>query len=275
MTLLKGDDYFAAPELTVTVERRLPQEAFPEHYHDFHEIMLVESGSGVHIFNDIPYILTAGTACFVRANDHHLFENVDNLRLTNVLFRSPKAFRFIQDIDNFLPQDHHYPTQIHWQLSPPVLQQVLQCVTQLAALPGNVDMGAIAIRESLFLQLLILFYQERFQPQLRDTSENRVNQLLQWLQSHYSEEVNWTESAERFSLALRTLHRQIKHYTGMTPQRYLNRLRLLEARRRLYQSDQSITDIAYACGFSDSNHFSTQFRREFSVSPKLMRDQVG
>ena len=103
MTLLKGDDYFAAPELTVTVERRLPQSVFPEHYHDFHEIMLVESGSGVHIFNDHPYTLTAGTVCFVRASDHHLFENVENLRLTNVLFRSPKAFRFIQDVGHFLP----------------------------------------------------------------------------------------------------------------------------------------------------------------------------
>jgi len=274
MTLLKGDDYFAAPELTVTVERRLPQSVFPEHYHDFHEIMLVESGSGVHIFNDHPYTLTAGTVCFVRASDHHLFENVENLRLTNVLFRSPKAFRFIQDVGHFLPQEHHYQSQIHWQLSPHVLAQVLECIAQLEALPDSIEMEHIATRESLFLQLLILLYQDCFQPQLRDTSENKVNQLLQWLQSHYSEEVNWTEAAERFSLALRTLHRQMNHYTGLTPQRYLNRLRLLEARRRLHHSDQSITDIAYACGFSDSNHFSTQFRREFSVSPKLMRDQL-
>ena len=94
------------------------------------------------------------------------------------------------------------------------------------------------------------------------------------MNEHYDEEIDWPVLAEKFSMSLRTLHRQMKHYTGMTPQRYLNRLRLLEARRRLHHSDQSITDIAYACGFSDSNHFSTQFRREFSVSPKLMRDQM-
>jgi AraC family L-rhamnose operon regulatory protein RhaS len=143
MTLLKGDDYFAAPELTVTVERRLPQSVFPEHYHDFHEIMLVESGSGVHIFNDHPYTLTAGTVCFVRASDHHLFENVENLRLTNVLFRSPKAFRFIQDVGHFLPQEHHYQSQIHWQLSPHVLAQVLECIAQLEALPDSIEMEHI------------------------------------------------------------------------------------------------------------------------------------
>jgi len=274
MTLLMGDDYFSAPELTVTVERRTPQAAFPEHYHDFHEIMLVESGAGVHIFNDNPYTLTAGTVCFVRASDHHLFESVDNLRLTNVLFRSPQAFRFLQDVGRFLPQEHHYQQQIHWQLSPAVLHQALQCIEALERQPAGVGAEQIAARESQFLHLLILLHQDCFQPHLRDVSENKVNQLLQWLQGHYSEEVNWLEAAERFSLALRTLHRQVKQHTGMTPQRYLNRLRLLEARRRLHHSDQSITDIAYACGFSDSNHFSTQFRREFSMSPKLMRNQL-
>lgn len=274
MTLLMGDDYFSAPELTVTVERRTPQAAFPEHYHDFHEIMLVESGAGVHIFNDNPYTLTAGTVCFVRASDHHLFESVDNLRLTNVLFRSPQAFRFLQDVGRFLPQEHHYQQQIHWQLSPAVLHQALHCIELLERQPAGVGAEQIAARESQFLHLLILLHQDCFQPHLRDVSENKVNQLLQWLQGHYSEEVNWLEAAERFSLALRTLHRQVKQHTGMTPQRYLNRLRLLEARRRLHHSDQSITDIAYACGFSDSNHFSTQFRREFSMSPKLMRNQL-
>jgi len=274
MTLLIGDDYFASPELTVAVERRTPQEAFPEHYHDFHEIMLVESGSGVHIFNDAPYTLTVGTVCFVRASDHHLFESVDNLRLTNVLYRSPQAFRFLHDVGQFLPQDHHYQQQVHWQLSPSLLQQAQQCIAVLEQHANGTHAQQIAATESQFLHLLILLYQACFQPLLRDTSENKINQLLEWLHGHYSEEINWPEAADRFTLALRTLHRQMKLQTGMTPQRYLNRLRLLEARRRLHHSDQSITDIAYACGFSDSNHFSTQFRREFSMSPKLMRNQL-
>ncbi len=49
--------------------------------------------------------------------------------------------------------------------------------------------------------------------------------------------------------------------TGLTPQRYLNRLRLMKARHLLRHSEASVTDIAYRCGFSDSNHFSTLFRR--------------
>jgi AraC family L-rhamnose operon regulatory protein RhaS len=67
------------------------------------------------------------------------------------------------------------------------------------------------------------------------------------------------------------LHRQLKQQTGLTPQRYLNRVRLMKARHLLRHSDESITDIAYRCGFGDSNHFSTLFRREFSWSPRDIR----
>lgn len=65
--------------------------------------------------------------------------------------------------------------------------------------------------------------------------------------------------AAQFSLSLRTLHRQLKQQTGLTPQRYLNRVRLMKARHLLRHSDESVTDIAYRCGFGDSNHFSTLF----------------
>ncbi len=83
--------------------------------------------------------------------------------------------------------------------------------------------------------------------------------------------MNWDAVAAQFSLSLRTLHRQLKQQTGLTPQRYLNRVRLMKARHLLRHSDESVTDIAYRCGFSDSNHFSTLFRREFNWSPRDIR----
>ncbi len=74
--------------------------------------------------------------------------------------------------------------------------------------------------------------------------------------------------AAQFSLSLRTLHRQLKQQTGLTPQRYLNRVRLMKARHLLRHSDESVTDIAYRCGFGDSNHFSTLFAASFLVAAR-------
>ncbi len=51
MTILHSTDFFKAGISTVAIEPRLPQSAFPEHHHDFHEIVIVEQGSGIHVFN--------------------------------------------------------------------------------------------------------------------------------------------------------------------------------------------------------------------------------
>ncbi|MCW2479632.1 HTH-type transcriptional activator RhaS [Candidatus Symbiopectobacterium sp. NZEC135] len=275
MTLLQGDEFFVSRSVTVAVEPRAPQQAFPEHYHDFWEIVLVEQGAGVHVFNDQPFALCSGAVFFIRDNDRHLFEDVDGLFLTNVLYRSPRGFRFLSDIASFLPYGPNGEWQGQWQVNAPTMQQLKGLLERLSLLAQRDTPEDIAASESVFLQILVLLRQKCFQTQSLEGDRHGVQALLGWLQNNYCEEVNWGALSDRFALPLRTLHRQLKQNTGMTPQRYLNRLRLLEARRRLQQSDESITTIAHACGFSDSNHFSTQFRKAFSVAPKSVRQHTG
>jgi len=271
MTLLCGEDFFNTKDATVTIEPRWPQHAFPEHYHDFWEIMIVEKGSGIHVLNDQPYVLGSGTVCFIHADDHHLFENVEELNLINVLYRSPHGFRYLADISAFLPTRDLPDGQLNWQISHADLQQAKQVISKLSELMADPSPESIAASEGQFLQLLIMLRRGCFQNRGGGSREQRLQGLIRWLQKNYCNEIDWLALAEQFALPLRTLHRQLKQQTGMTPQRYLNRLRLLEARRQLQQSDKTITEIAHACGFSDSNHFSTQFRNEFAHSPKMLR----
>ena len=242
MTVLHSVDFFPSGNASVAIEPRLPQADFPEHHHDFHEIVIVEHGTGIHVFNGQPYTITGGTVCFVRDHDRHLYEHTDNLCLTNVLYRSPDRFQFLAGLNQLLTQE----------------------------LEGENDLPSTASREILFMQLLLLLRKSSLQENL-ENSASRLNLLLAWLEDHFADEVNWDAVADQFSLSLRTLHRQLKQQTGLTPQRYLNRLRLMKARHLLRHSEASVTDIAYRCGFSDSNHFSTLFRREFNWSPRDIR----
>lgn len=111
MTILHSTDFFKAGISTVAIEPRLPQSAFPEHHHDFHEIVIVEQGSGIHVFNGQPYTIGGGSVCFIRDHDRHLYEHTDNLCLTNVLYRAPDAFRFLAGVSQLLPQEQegNYP----------------------------------------------------------------------------------------------------------------------------------------------------------------------
>ena len=270
MTVLHSVDFFPSGTSPVAIEPRLPQAAFPEHHHDFHEIVIVEHGTGIHVFNGQPYTISGGMVCFVRDHDRHLYEHTDNLCLTNVLYRSPDAFQFLSGLNKLLPQeqDGYYPS--HWRVNQSTLQQVRQLVNQLEQSERGQETYAIASRELLFMQLLVLLRRSSLVEGL-ENNDARLNQLMAWLEDHFTEDVCWETLADDFSLSLRTLHRQLKQHTGLTPQRYLNRLRLIKARHLLRHTDESVTDIAYCCGFGDSNHFSTLFRREFSWSPRDIR----
>ncbi len=188
----------------------------------------------------------------------------------HVLYRAPDAFRFLAGVSQLLPQEQegNYPS--HWRVNQTVLQQVRHIVAQIEAVGSDTDTHAVASREILFMQLLVLLRKSSLAEEATN-NDARLNQLLAWLEDHFAQEICWEEVAAQFSLSLRTLHRQLKQQTGLTPQRYLNRVRLMKARHLLRHSDESVTDIAFRCGFGDSNHFSTLFRREFDWSPRDIR----
>lgn len=274
MTILHGVDFFPAGGFSIAVEPRAPQGAFPEHHHDFHEIVLVEQGSGIHVFNGQPQTLCGGCVCFVRDHDRHLYEQTDNLHLTNVLYRGPEAFRFLSGLRDLLPQesDGDYPSL--WRINNKVMAQAKVLIAQLPRSAEQFSLEQQAEQELHFMQLLVLLRQGR-SAQEEHNQESRLRHLLDWLNEHYSEEIDWDALASRFSLSLRTLHRQLKQQTGSTPQRYLNRLRLLQSRHLLRHSDLRVTDIAFQCGFGDSNHFSTLFKREFGYAPRSVRQHMN
>ncbi len=177
MTVLHSVDFFPSGTSPVAIEPRLPQAAFPEHHHDFHEIVIVEHGTGIHVFNGQPYTISGGMVCFVRDHDRHLYEHTDNLCLTNVLYRSPDAFQFLSGLNKLLPQeqDGHYPS--HWRVNQSTLQQVRQLVNQLEQSEDGQETHAIATRELLFMQLLVLLRRSSLVEGLAN-NDARLNQLM-------------------------------------------------------------------------------------------------
>lgn len=268
MTILFSADFFPEGNVSIAIEPRVPQEAFPEHHHDFDEIVLVEQGSGIHVFNGQPSTLYAGCVYFVRSHDRHLYEHTNNLCLTNILYRDSRSFRFLNDLTDLLPA-----VGCHGCINQKEMREALLIAQQMT--PSGVwTLEKQAHQEQNFMRLLLLLRGalQHFAPTHQN---NRLNQLINWLHEHFSEEICWEALADNFSISLRTLHRQLKHQTGDTPQRYLNKLRLLQARFLLRHSELRITDIAYQCGFSDSNHFSTLFRKEFGYAPRVERQVMS
>ncbi len=78
------------------------------------------------------------------------------------------------------------------------------------------------------------------------------------------------------SVAMSRFHfvRQFKAVFGETPVQFRTRVRLDQAKHLLIQSDDSITDICMAIGFSSLGSFSFLFSQRFGRAPSMYRQKL-
>lgn len=81
--------------------------------------------------------------------------------------------------------------------------------------------------------------------------------------------------AEDLGISARQLERLFGRYLNSTPKQYFMELRLHRAQNLLVQSEQSVTEIAMACGFQTTSHFSKVYRATFGRSPLSQRAKIA
>ncbi len=94
---------------------------------------------------------------------------------------------------------------------------------------------------------------------------------LQYMETHYAEPLSLEEISRVMNVDKSHFCRLFKKHTGMTFVEYLNAIRVHEAEKRLTNTDDSITAIAYAVGFSSTAYFIKIFRRYNACTPHKYR----
>lgn len=107
-------------------------------------------------------------------------------------------------------------------------------------------------------------------------SRRTVKLFLNSLEDHYFEPWNLSGMAAWCKLGTTRFTKYCVEISNCTPMEYINRIRLRKAATMLLtQPADSATDIAYQCGFSSSQYFTTVFKRHFKKTPlEFKRDKV-
>lgn len=102
-------------------------------------------------------------------------------------------------------------------------------------------------------------------------SQRLVRKAMAYIHEHYTEGLTREELARYVNASEGHLARCFRQETGITPMAYLNRYRVNQAKMILTKTNQSITAVSMAVGFSDNNYFSRVFRQEVGCSPQVYR----
>lgn len=103
--------------------------------------------------------------------------------------------------------------------------------------------------------------------------DRRLRRVLDYMTAHLEDDVRLKDLADAACLSVFHFIRMFTSTTGLTPHRYLSRLRLERAKTLLSLRTMSIAEIAQACRFSSQSAFSRAFRRATIATPQAYRRQ--
>ena len=87
------------------------------------------------------------------------------------------------------------------------------------------------------------------------------NFLTQRFTSYYAEKLGISEAY---------LHELTKENTGLTPGQIIRKEIVMEAKRMLAHTTDTISEIGYKLSFEDPSYFGRFFKRETGLSPKIL-----
>ena len=140
------------------------------------------------------------------------------------------------------------------------------------------DLGreaALSVAKDLVLFLRRPGGQSQFSEILsRQAGDNSaIEDLLIWVAEHVGEDLSLESLAKRAHMSLRNFTRVFLREVGLTPARYVERVRVEAVRRRLEETNAGIDTIADQCGYGSADSMRRSFRRILGVGPGEYRQR--
>ena len=167
-----------------------------------------------------------------------------------------------------------------WRATPEIrlcFQRIAQAITDDRA--GHNISKLTAYLNELFVLVLEMCHQRRVPLDESLSSTQRTVALfwgdLRQHREHLAEPWTVEMMARQCGLGITHFIHHTKQLANITPIQYLTRSRLELAAQLLRETPtRSILDIALDCGFSSSQYFATQFRRQLGQPPRAYRQNV-
>ncbi len=288
---LTGSLYFDPEELPVALKRvegcsqtHIHDFTGQCHFHDFVEIVIIEDGHGVQDINGELYSLKAGDIFVIQNQTRHYFTDYANLKIINIMFTPAllkQSERFLRRIPGFntiftieprLRKEHNFRN--HLYLSRPQIHTLLELLQKMDRELKDRSAGYEAAVPALLLEVVVYLSRNFQEKEHQSVAPLRLGKLLSLLEHKFNEDWTLARMAELCFMSVNNLLRLFRMVTGTSPVAYLLKLRLVQSRKLLLESDLSITEIADRCGFHDSNYFSKKFTACYGMPPRKYRKTV-
>lgn len=228
----------------------------------------------------------ANDTLIVTSPNHDVHWKDDGLvyRCLNLHFESAnvaRAFRILTGSDRDIPLEFELSADIsrppvsqflHFALAPFLKHGAAKTVFDFSA--------STALYEDFLIRTLLTNLRHNRSDELHADAQTASNSTLirceDYLQEHADTDVSISDIAEHLGVSIRSLQRTFQNEHGTTPMRRLKQIRLERVRSRLLNADvnESITNLAFASGFTHLGAFAADYKKRFGETPSETRKRV-
>jgi len=158
-----------------------------------------------------------------------------------------------------------------------------------AGISAGIDLALALVEEDLgrnlslqIAQMLVLYLrrpgnQSQFSQMLTQQLSNKkpIKELQHWIMTNLKGNLSIKLLAARAAMSPRNFARVFSVDVGMTPGKYIEGLRVESSRRYLEETNMTMEQIAYECGFGTSDTMRKIFHRSMNMTPYAYRSLFG
>lgn len=106
-------------------------------------------------------------------------------------------------------------------------------------------------------------------------TDEKVTRVVELMSRNIEDPLSLKRISDEVSLSTRQIERLFKKHLQVSPMQYYMSLRLEKARQLLEMTNMPVIEVAIACGYVSSSHFSKSFKDHFSMLPGRTRANIG
>lgn len=253
---------------------------FPIHYHPEIELNYISNGKGLRrVVGDSLEEIGDKELVLVGPNLYHCWEQHNaprqkmheiTIQFSNELFQEELLNRAIlKPIKDMFAKAKHgivFSKEILLSLEPKICM-----LSKMEGIDYFLQIVSILYDLSISRNQRILSY-STVEPE-NFKHNQKLNTLSNYIKNNFSSKITIDDVCQLLNMSNQSFSRFVKKSTGKTFVDYLNDFRIGYASRLLIERDESISEIAYACGFNSIANFNRRFKKNKGCTPTDYRNE--
>lgn len=272
---LYGNETYVNQEVGYTLRMNYSySENFELHYHDYFEVFITVSGQTIQLVNGKKQVLPEHSMVLIRSGDVHTYIKEGDFSFVNLTFSADtmkKLCFYFGDISESLLLQKMPPTVV---LSTDNFKSTMDKFNALNTIDVN-DTQKLKLKMKLILTDVVAHFLEVETNQVAPTVPDWLAKLTNHIKKPENMQLSLTDMTKHSGKTREHISRSFKKYYNMTVSDFMNEQRLNYSANLLLNTNLSIIDICYECGFQNLSWFYRNFKKKYTATPAQFRKNSG